>query len=562
MSSNLQRAAALLGALRDGGVRRVVASPGSRSTPLVLAADALGLALHMVLDERAAAFVALGLARASDAPVALVCTSGTAGAHWLPALIEANASGVPLVAITADRPAAAQYVGAPQTIDQTRLFGAHVAAAFSLPETSSAGHVRLVALRALAHRAAPVHLNMAFDEPLWDPAERLTPPAPASLTLAHAVGAAPEALRAAVAGARRGVLVAGAHLSEAARRAVLAAGAHLGWPVLADAASGLRALAEPHDAQQVLISRGEAIVRTGSATLQPDLVVRVGHAPTTRAVLEWLARLEAPMWLVDERAVHDPATRGAHVILAPVAGVLGDLLAVAPAQDRAFTRSWARAERAAAEALDHAVTAPAPLWEGAVAARVMASAQPEQAVVVASSMPIRDVDLFAGRLRGRWYVNRGANGIDGLVATAAGAALAHPEGALLLLGDLAFRHDLSGLQAALQLASDAAPLALRVVVVDNGGGGIFGFLPIAEHPAFTRCFLTPQVTDVVALAQGLGAAVSEVGTFEALESALTLPPRGVEVVVVRVDREHSRAQRRSALEAASQAAARAVSAER
>lgn len=542
MSSNLERAGAVLAALRDGGVRTVLASPGSRSTPLILAALELGLDLRMLVDERSAAFVALGLSRL-EGPVALVCTSGSAGAHWLPALVEANATGARVLALTADRPAAAQYVGAPQTVDQTRLFGAHVRAAFALPETSSAAHCRLVALEALAV-PGPAHLNLSFTEPVWASGERFAAPAPRPAPRTQPATPDVDALVAAVRRSRRGIFVAGAHL-EGCEEQLVGAARRLGWPIVADAASGLRfsGLEAP------LVHRTEVILAHAP---KPDLVVRVGHVPTTRAVQEWLAALEAPLWLLGS-ALHDPSCRAEAWLPGPAGAALTSL---EPGESpRADLPRWLALDRAAGEALDAATSEG--LWEGVVARATLGTSAAD-VVVIASSMPIRDVDLFAASGRARVLVNRGANGIDGLISTAAGAALRGsgssapsptPAPTTVLLGDLAFRHDLSGLLSAAELG-----VPLRVVVVDNGGGGIFGYLPIAAHPAFERCFLTPQHTDVAALAAAV-APVTVVTERDALFQALERPIRGLEVLVVRVDREASQRRRRDAMEAARTAAA-------
>lgn len=561
---NASFAASLVAALVRGGVRDAVVSPGSRSTPLALALAARAdLRVHVLVDERAAAFVALGLARAGARPVALLATSGTAGAHWLPAVVEAAASCVPLVLLTADRPPELHGCGAPQTVDQARLFGAHARLFVQLgPPTADTrpGWPAAVGARAvdaaLASPAGPVHVNVAFREPLWAPgAVGGAAPAPRVVRARPALGDDLAREAALLVRGPRGVIVAGPRAAPPGREAELAAAlarlsAALGWPVLADPLSGARH--GSHDLSTI-VTAADALLRDPAFARahRPRRALRLGQVPTSKAVQRWLADSAPETALVDPDAEwHDPEHAAALLLVAdPVEACQALARAVESTPDRDATdwlASWQQAEQAARAALDQA--AQDGWWEGAVA-RAVVDALPDGALlVVASSLPVRDVDAFTGA-SGRDVTllsNRGANGIDGTVATAVGAALTWERGPVVaLVGDLAFAHDLDGLAAARELG---APV--RVVVVDNAGGGIFGTLPIAAHApeVFERLFLTPSRLDLEAAARGLGAQAETVNDPLALRRALAapLPASGAHVVRAAVDRQEGARRREAA----------------
>ncbi|HZO13750.1 MAG TPA: 2-succinyl-5-enolpyruvyl-6-hydroxy-3-cyclohexene-1-carboxylic-acid synthase [Polyangiaceae bacterium] len=479
----------------------VVLSPGSRSTPLALAFDACTSAkVHVVLDERAAGFVALGIGRATGRPAVLLCTSGSAGAHYLPAVIEARQSRVPLLALTADRPAELQACGAPQTVPQARLFGEYVRFHMELPVPDASLDMRWLR-NALAQArartlepAGPVHINAPFREPLWAPGLPTQEPLPPAI-VRHGTRTLSTDDVAALAGElmrERGVIVLGPRApatmdARALGAAALRFGRALGWPVIADAASGVR-FGEPE-----VISCAEAIVRHDAEALSPTLVLRIGMLPTSKVLTGWLGRHGRTILIDPDGEWHDPDGAADALIIADPAP-LCEALAVESERDAGWLAAWRRAEARAARAL--ASVCCEPDWEGAVA-RAVVEALPEGTQLhLGSSMPIRDVDAFAPSCRRRIdvHVNRGANGIDGTIATALGEALAKGP-TVALLGDLTFVHDLDGLAA---LGELRAPLT--IVVVHNGGGGIFRFLPIARHPtAFERLFATPQRADLAAL---------------------------------------------------------------
>lgn len=563
-TANLAAASALVRTFVAGGVRHAVVSPGSRSTPLTLALHRQDIQrsvrVHVVLDERVAGFVALGLARSSGLPALLVCTSGSAGANYLPAVVEAAESRLPLIALTADRPARLHHCGAPQTTAQHRLLDSHTRWSATLPLPSPDLEPRpfrsaaLTALdRCLRGPAGPVHLNVPFAEPLWAPdAEAASstneaPPQRIAGRPTAGLGADGErALRAWLAGGERGLIVCGP------RRGPRDSGlgpiidrisSKLGWPVVADAASGVRFGAGGGPAN--LISSADAMLRHAgfAASVRPDRILRFGAAPTSKPVATWLAaQTRATTALVDPDGVWlDPEHRATLLVAADPGALESVLVDANPPADPSWLARWRRADHVSQAAI--AAACAEGWWEGALA-RTVCSRLPESAALhVASSMPIRDVDSFAAPSPRHLEVhaNRGVNGIDGTLSTALGIALEKPSRpTCVLIGDLAFQHDAGGL-----LAAGALGVRMTVVVVDNGGGGIFGFLPIASHPtAFEPLFVTPHPTDLGALAASAGARVAHVSDTAQLAAALALdlerPGLGVVIATTRPDENLAR----------------------
>ena len=526
--------------LAAGGVAHVAVSPGSRSTPLTVAADRTdGLDLSVHLDERAGAFFALGLARATRRPVALVCASGTAAANYLPAVVEAFHSGVPLLVLTADRPPEMQSRGAPQTIDQQHLYGSHVrryveaaVAGTESPEATAALAVSVLGT-AVGPAPGPVHVNWPLREPLEPPD---ADPVPVDLLPLPAIPAAtmwqtPPSLP----DTPRGLLVAGPmDLDDAGIAAVAGLAARTGWPVVADPASGLRR--GPHLAATPVLACGGHLFHTPWADAHvPDVVVQLGAMPTDKAYRLWLeqnrpatviavdhlGRFPDAALAVTDRVDHEPGAWAASVE-ASAHGTTD------------WTSAWTGAEEVAAAAIaDFAATAP--FDEPSVVAAIDALAGPLN-LVVANSMPIRDLDAFlpASTRPLRVVANRGANGIDGQASTALGVAIGSPDPTVLLSGDLALLHDLSGLTAADRLGAD-----LTVVVVDNDGGGIFTFLPIADSPTVDhqRLFHTPHGLDLAHVAPLCGASYTRTADRASLDAALatTVGRSGLHLVHVPVD---------------------------
>jgi 2-succinyl-5-enolpyruvyl-6-hydroxy-3-cyclohexene-1-carboxylate synthase len=552
--------------LARSGVRAAVVSPGSRSTPLAFAfARHGGIEAIPVLDERSAAFYALGMAKRELRPVALLCTSGTAGANYFPAVIEAQESGVPLIVITADRPPEMRGCASGQTIDQERLYGSHVNLYHELavPEANlpllrylrqSVAHA---VERSLAPFAGPVHLNAPFRDPL-------VPAQDAGLTEAFAAGVDWEGFFAHVAPPRpvaavsqvpvlphavRGVLVAGPSLAPEPQALAAAVGElsrRLGWPVLADGLSPVRnhAAAVPH-----LVTRYDAILRTAAAadSLRPEVVVCLGEWPTSKVLRGWVEASGAPVFMVTDRpdnrdALHGPTRR---VVVPLQAFAEGMARAEAP---NGYERLWAGHEAQAGAALDARLEAEEALVEPKAAWILGRRLPVGTAVSVANSMPVRDMEfVWPANDRGyRVFSSRGANGIDGTLSTALGVAYgAGP--AVLLTGDLAFLHDANGLLSAPRFKG-----SLTVVLVNNRGGGIFEHLPVAQFGAvFEEFFATPQEVDFAGLCAAPGVAhvhVEDWAHFEGLVSSL--PARGIRVLEIAADRKRDAAWRKEAFASA------------
>jgi 2-succinyl-5-enolpyruvyl-6-hydroxy-3-cyclohexene-1-carboxylate synthase len=525
------------------GVTDAVVSPGSRSTPLVLAlADDGRIRIHVHHDERSGAFTALGLATAQRRPCLVVTTSGTAAAELHPAVVEADLGRHPLIVCTADRPPELHDVGAPQTIDQTHLFGRSVRwfAAPGVPDETSLGWARSLGARAVVEAVGPppgpVHLDLAFRDPLVGRSGPL-PPGRAGGEPWHRRVAAPRRLAppdaeriAATCRGRRGLIIAGAGIG--APEPVVRLARALGWPLLADPRSGCRT---PDPA---VVAHFDAIARSGAVD-PPEVVLRLGAPPASKELAAFIERSGADQIVVDADGWWlDPARTAALVVPVDPSSAADDLapLVDAPAP-RPWLDGWTRAETAARAAiqgvLDSYDDRPT---EPAVARAVCDHLPDDGTLVVSSSMPVRDVEWFATpRAGGAVHANRGANGIDGVVSTAVGVALAGAP-TVALVGDVAFLHDTNGL-----LGASQRDLDLTVVVVDNDGGGIFSFLPPAAAlapPAFDHLFGTPHGLDLAAVAEAHDAVAHRVDDLTSLVAVLgkcTGEP-GVDVVVITTDR--------------------------
>ncbi len=540
-------------------VTDAIVCPGSRSAPIALALAEDGrLRVTVVLDERAAAFLALGMGRATGRPALVLTTSGTAAANLHPAVLEAHHGGVPLLVCTADRPPSLRDVGSPQTMDQVRLFGAAVRW-FAAPEVPAdrpgvGAEWRTLAARAVAATTAawpgPVHLDLAFRDPLVPTGEALVDapgrPDGAPFVIAPASRPAPDPTAVAgVAGRlrtiRHGLVVVGPDAAMDAA-AVGALAVALGWPVVADPRAGLGAFPG-------LVPAPEALARATAfaAAHRPDGWIRLGGPLVSAPVTALLDAV--PGVIVDPSPVWRDPGRSAAVLLAAapapvVAALRADLGAGPPATvDPTWAGAWVDAGTRAAAVQDAAIDAPGSLTEPRLARDLVRAVPSGSALVVASSMPIRDVTAFAPpRADVRVVSNRGLNGIDGFVATALGVAAHHPGPTVALTGDLCFLHDTGGLAAAAGSGFD-----LVLVVVDNGGGGIFSFLPQAAFPAhFEKLFGTPPGVDLAAVAGACGVPVTPVVDPDALPEALgaAIGAGGVHVLHVRTDRvenvEHHR----------------------
>lgn len=516
------------------GLRYAVIAPGSRSTPMALALAArTDLDVQVVHDERSASFIALGIGLATGVPAAVLCTSGTAATHFHAAVVEADLSSVPMLVLTADRPLELQGIGAPQTIDQVDLYGA-VVRCFADPgvaEAVDAAYWREWAegwwLSAVDGDPGPVHVNLPFREPLIGAAGSLPPAAelpepddggwfmmrPDLAELAGMLSAA------------RGLIVAGRGVDDV--EAVNELASRLGWPVLADPRSGCRHL-------PAAVCSFDALLRVSSfaSTQVPSVVLHLGEPPASKVLGQWLAASGAVQVQVHaQQRILDPLGIMTERVYGRVSTVCGELVGhVQPVTDPAWWASWQRADDAAQNAIDAALRTMGGLNEPGVA-RWLSMFNGH--VVTSSSMPVRDLEWFGmPGATTRVYSNRGANGIDGIISTGVGVAMATGERTVVHVGDVAFVHDQSSLTG---LATRRLPLT--IVVADNDGGGIFSFLPQATQLSperFEQLFGTPHGTDLVALAGAHGLGAIDVESIAQLRGAVY--DDAVTVVRVRTDR--------------------------
>ncbi|MBC8010648.1 MAG: 2-succinyl-5-enolpyruvyl-6-hydroxy-3-cyclohexene-1-carboxylic-acid synthase, partial [Burkholderiales bacterium] len=541
------------------GVRHAVISPGSRNTPLTMALVAhAGIETTPVLDERSAAFFGLGIAKRTGAPVLLVCTSGSAGAHYLPAVIEAKESGTPLIVVTADRPPEMRDCASGQTIDQQKLFGGFVDFYHELavpePRVELLRYLRQTLRHAVvrARAGGPVHLNAPFRDPLppieddsarplacaveWNAFFAL--PAEAAVELVQKRSLPADFI------ARRGVIVAGIGFDQGA--CALAHGAGYGWPVLADAISGARLRVST---RATVIAGYDAILRDERAAeqLRPEAVVIFGDVPTSKVLRAWLARCDAPIVQFTRHGDNRDGLHGRTRRILARPEELDEAPVVFHGAPPEWEASWARAE-AAAQGVLAAVESEAG-FEGAFSRSLAETLTRGQTLVVASSMPVRDLEYFAP-VRGdgpRVVANRGANGIDGTLSTALGVAHGG-EPAVLLTGDLALLHDTNGFLVAARLRG-----SLTVVVINNEGGGIFGHLPVAAfNPPFEEYWATPQRVDFAKLCAAYSVTHYMVATPAELRELLRarVGEPGLRVVEVRTDRVRDAATRKRRFAAA------------
>ncbi|GAC1586316.1 MAG: 2-succinyl-5-enolpyruvyl-6-hydroxy-3-cyclohexene-1-carboxylic-acid synthase [Ktedonobacteraceae bacterium] len=571
--------------LQRVGIHNIVICPGSRSTPLALAIAAQpGIHAWMHVDERSAAFFALGMAKCSAQPVALLCTSGTASANFFPAIVEAKLTHVPLLVLTSDRPHELRENGAPQTIDQTRLYGSHVkwSVDIALPEATNAAlrYIRTIADRATALAAAipagPVHLNFPLREPLT-PAPLVDQPLPPlterdtlawlgrannapyvtvrdagrhepdSATIAHLVELTQKV--------KRGLIIVGPQEDTSLREPLLQVAQHLGYPILADPLSQMRS--NIHDSSYILTSY-DAFLRidTFVETLQPELVLRFGAMPTAKPVLTYLKRYPScPLIVIDGNEDWPEPTQLAIELLHAEPVALCEALVGTNVShtswhnttleggmkqtrtDDTWLATWQQADERTRQALQAMIQDFTVPFEGRVFTE-LAHLLPDGALLyTGNSMPVRDLDTFfwgsehAIRIMG----NRGANGIDGIVSSALGASAVASGPNVLVIGDLSFFHDMNGL-----LAAKLHQLDVTIIVVNNDGGGIFSFLPQANYPEhFEQLFGTPIGLDFSHSAAMYGGHYQRVADWEQFRIAVErgMQNGGLHIVEVTTERE-------------------------
>ncbi|NNC40824.1 MAG: 2-succinyl-5-enolpyruvyl-6-hydroxy-3-cyclohexene-1-carboxylic-acid synthase [Acidimicrobiia bacterium] len=537
-------------ALARLGLRHAAITPGSRNTPLAFAFAANPeVADSSHHDERSAAFFALGMARSTRQPVALVCTSGTAAAEYLPAIIEGRNARIPLIVLTADRPPETRDVGAPQTIDQHGMYGRAVKWSYEAPVPEANPDI-VNAFTALAGRAwsaavdapmGPVHLNLPFRDPLvpvvvpGDVPDDLpepvfpsySPPPPAT----PAVELVERVFNSLI--SKKTVIVAGptndpdfaAPASDLATRAQI--------PIIADPLSGLRAGNHP---LTNVISTGDWLARRGDLddALRPELVIRFGATPTSKSLTNWLAaNRDIEQVLFEEAGWRDPSASASHLIRSDATRAATVLAArINEPVSPAWVDRWRHAEAAVIESYD----LPYPS-EPAVVETLNTSLPAGAALWIASSMPIRIMDAFFTPVERdiAMYGNRGANGIDGLISSALGTAVGTNRPTFVYAGDLSTLHDLTALATALRME-----VPVTIVLVNNDGGGIFSLLPQADYPEwFEKHLGTPHGLDFAKLAEAFGIEHHLPTTRDSLGDLIATPATSPRIIEIRTDRQQS-----------------------
>jgi 2-succinyl-5-enolpyruvyl-6-hydroxy-3-cyclohexene-1-carboxylate synthase len=569
-NTNTALASAFAEELARCGLRHAVLSPGSRSTPLALALwRQAEIETTVIVDERSAAFFAVGAAQARGVPVAILCTSGTAATNLHPAICEADHSGVPLLVLTADRPPELRGVGAGQAIDQLKLYGSSVRwfCEVGTHDADDDGllHYRSTACRAFAAargepRPGPVHLNLAFREPLAplveDGAVTASDPLAVGgrgerpLTAVTPIDMEPsqfllDEVAGHIAEADIGVIVAGRQLDPELREPLAHLARVAGFPILAEPTSQLRC--GPHDRSYVvtaydLLLRDERFRETAS----PDLVLRFGEMPTSKPLRSWLAGSGADQIVVDPLGDWNEPTRRAAALLRADPTELAAGWAARLGEERPAPAMWLQAEQAAREAIEAELGGVAALTEPGLQLALGDTYGDGELVYTASSMPIRDQEAFlpAGEADVTFLCNRGTNGIDGLISSGIGAAHATGRPTTILTGDLGLLHDVGGLAA---LRDVSAPV--RIVVVDNDGGGIFHFLPqqdALDGEEFEGLLGTPRGVDVAKAAALFDLPHRPLESLDDLPDALSAGTGLIEVKVNRqtnVDLHHRLAER-------------------
>ncbi|MCM3757698.1 2-succinyl-5-enolpyruvyl-6-hydroxy-3-cyclohexene-1-carboxylic-acid synthase [Sporosarcina aquimarina] len=528
------------------GVAHAVISPGSRSTPLAYAlASTEQIDVHLHVDERSAGFFALGLAKATQLPVVLLCTSGTAASNYHPAVTEAFYARVPLIVITADRPHELRDVGAPQAIRQMGIFGPHVKYDVDLPipEDSSAVDdfldrqiARAIGM-AVTEPKGPVHLNAPFREPLLIDFEQELPTVTFMERISGHTSLTTEQKNQVsdlIGSAVRGVLVVGECLPGFDKKQVWEFAKSMNWPVICDPLSNLRSEV-PADCQHLCIDSYDALLKneTFAAQAEPDTVIRIGPQPVSKPLTLFLKKVRPQAFIVvDESPIfRDPLGIATHHLQVSANEILS--VEATAHQDASFTEIWSKANELAGEMTERYRSKE--VHEGDYVRTLLASLPDGCDLISGSSMPIRDLDTYFRKTDRdiAIFSNRGANGIDGVVSTALGIQTARKRPAWLLIGDLSFMHDVNGL-----LISRMQKMDLTIIVSNNDGGGIFSYLPQSSIPNhFEQLFGTPTGLTFAPLAEMYGIQYDSISSIEQLEGQLakekTAPLRIIEMISVR-----------------------------
>ncbi|CAG9608990.1 2-succinyl-5-enolpyruvyl-6-hydroxy-3-cyclohexene-1-carboxylic-acid synthase [Pseudoneobacillus rhizosphaerae] len=537
------------------GVCDVVVSPGSRSTPMaMMMAEHPNMKVHILVDERSAGFFALGMAKSIKRPVALLCTSGTAGANYYPAVIEASYSRIPLIVLTADRPHELREVGAPQAIDQLHLYGHHVKAFYEMPipekEKSVIRHARMTCARAVStactHPLGPVHLNFPFREPLIpqldnedlfkneERNEKYVQIETGNWTLNHSQF---EALATKLVENRNGIIICGLMDEEGFEEGIIDLAAKLNFPILADPLSQLRS--GEHDGQ-LIVDCYDNFLRNEYARnyLKPEIVLRFGAMPVSKALSNFLKENHNAIHIVVDGGSgwRDPSALATEMVFCDerlfcesVSNLVPDELV------NSNCSKWTAINEIAKERM-LAVKDLKDMDEGKLFSLLADIIPSNSTLFVGNSMPIRDLDSFFyfNNKSIKVMANRGANGIDGIVSSALGAAV-YSKPLYLILGDLTFYHDLNGL-----LASKILNIDITIIIINNNGGGIFSFLPQVNHPKnFELLFGTPLDIDFQHVVKMYGGTYAKTENWDEFHSYWSHIKRekGLKVIEVPTNRE-------------------------
>lgn len=509
----------LIAGLKQGGVRQVVISPGSRSTPLALLVKREGdLQYFVAVDERSAGFLALGLAKNSQQPVALLCTSGTAAANFYPAICEAEASNVPLVVLTSDRPPELRNVGAPQTMSQNQLYADHVKffVELALPESTplmlrySFWQGFQLATRAMYDVKGVVHANVPLREPLLPD---LTQNTPIDLSLAQT---STQNLIAQGWFQKRGMIVLGSERSLAEAQLALALANHLGWPIVGDP---LSQLASCDGETQNYVKQADVIFEETRDLPEVEVILRFGKVPVTKNVMFYLRDSQAIQILFDEtQQWPDYLYRSQYLIAESLTEVAQQLLQSTPNRDQDYLQAWQNLQKLASQAI-YETRDQFAFHESQLAMILMKTLARGEQLFVANSNAIRLVDRLSGISKVAFSVfgNRGVNGIDGILSTVAGLAMQTKERTYLLVGDLTLFHDMNGLQLL-----KAYQLPVTIILLNNNAGGIFSFLSQRSLTAddFDPLFATPLDLDFAQVAKTYELAYQKVESEADFEQAI------------------------------------------
>ncbi|HBT74234.1 MAG TPA: 2-succinyl-5-enolpyruvyl-6-hydroxy-3-cyclohexene-1-carboxylic-acid synthase [Lysinibacillus sp.] len=496
----------MVASLVQAGVENVVVSPGSRSTPLAYAvASTKEVNMYRQVDERSAAFFALGLAKATAKPVVLLCTSGTAAANYFPAIVEASYARVPLIVLTADRPHELREVGAPQAINQLNLYGSHVKWSVDFPLADGADPTLPLIERHLARAVAiatsapfgPVHINVPFREPLLIDLQHELP----TVTFKHSsMGqltptlANQQELSSILQLTKRGFIIIGELALGTDLSIVWEFVRQLKWPVLVESLSNMRA-SVPEDCLPYIVTTYDAIMKSEDfkALVQPDTVLRIGAQPVSKFIMQFITKSQPNAYvIIDEDPMFRDATGvSTHFIHATIGQWLTQLAINDTALEETYLAKWQNANELASISIEQ--YSEVEKDEGAIVSRLLKMIPDGSDIFVSSSMPVRDIDTFllATPKDLRIFANRGTNGIDGVVSTAMGFSQGNKRETYLLIGDLAFLHDVNGL-----IASRYQKCNLTILVMNNDGGGIFSYLPqstVEDH--YEDLFGTPTALE-------------------------------------------------------------------